>query len=383
MDQNQERRRGHYHRGRRSPERRGTDRRAAPPKAQDQGGARDHVDVEKIMLDIRARIAQRHGIELSNLQIQELAARRLEAILDPRSIRPSLLDELRRSAGAPAATQDAAAAAELTYEFEDTTLYESHRGLMRFMRRLLHPLLKLFFNPNPLIRALNIQAKVNAEVARRETERDRRQTEWNALHYELVHRMVSEVSKVSLELQGQSSRIESLATKVDFNERRVRGIEGAVHQTRPSGRSAEPVAPMPIVVPIVDTPRPEAGQAEATAPAPGTAAPGPLSDGARRRRRRRRGRRGSGGPGDAAPGTPGAAGMADAPESIADGDPGDEGPEDEGADDNVMAAPAVETAAAAGEPPPAPEPAPARALEPAPERPLPVADLPERGPADQ
>ena len=45
-----------------------------------QGG--DHVDVEQIMRDIRARIAQRHGIELTGQQIQELAARRLEA--DPR-----------------------------------------------------------------------------------------------------------------------------------------------------------------------------------------------------------------------------------------------------------------------------------------------------------
>ena len=100
MDHNQQSRRGHYNRGRRGPDRRGPERRTPPPQAPEQGG-RDHVDVEHIMRDIRARIAQRHGIDLSNQQIEELAARRLEAILDPRAIKPGLLDELRRSAGAP------------------------------------------------------------------------------------------------------------------------------------------------------------------------------------------------------------------------------------------------------------------------------------------
>jgi len=54
------------------------------------------------MREIRGRIAQRQGIDLSNQQIQDLAARRLESILDPRAIKPSLLEALRRSAGAQA-----------------------------------------------------------------------------------------------------------------------------------------------------------------------------------------------------------------------------------------------------------------------------------------
>ena len=57
------------------------------------------------MREIRARISQRHGIDLSTQQIQELAARRLEAILDPRTVKPSLLEQLRRSAGAPVDTR--------------------------------------------------------------------------------------------------------------------------------------------------------------------------------------------------------------------------------------------------------------------------------------
>src|SRR5688572_5178448 len=125
VDQNQQGRRPHYNRGRRGPDRRGTDRRALP--AQDQSPrSGDQVDVEQIMRDIRARIAQRHGIELSTQQIQELAARRLEAILDPRTINPSLMQQLRKNAGT--APEIAPATPDAGFTFEDSTLFESHRG---------------------------------------------------------------------------------------------------------------------------------------------------------------------------------------------------------------------------------------------------------------
>src|SRR4051812_25103262 len=96
-------RRGNFHRGRRGSDRRGPERRESPtPQPEQSARGGDHVDVEQIMRDIRARISQRHGIELSNQQVQELAARRLEAILDPRTISPALLEQLRKSAGTPA-----------------------------------------------------------------------------------------------------------------------------------------------------------------------------------------------------------------------------------------------------------------------------------------
>jgi hypothetical protein len=319
MDHNQERRRGHFNRGRRGPDRRGNERRTPPPQAQEQSG-RDHVDVEQIMRDIRARISQRHGIDLSNQQIQELAARRLEAILDPRAIKPGLLDELRRSAGAPPPQPEPADAADLSYSFEDTTLYESSRGLLRGIRRLLNPILKLFFNPNPLIRALNLQARWNGETSRRLAERDRRQTEWNALHYELLHRMVTEVSKVSLELQSLASQIESLSAKVDFNDRRVRNMEALPQQSqsRPAPRIPEPVNAPAVAAPGGETPATEAP------------AEGQPSDSTRRRRRRRRGRRGSGAPPEGtSPGQPAASDS----EFEGGAEAGDESGADEGADE--------------------------------------------------
>jgi hypothetical protein len=105
-DQNpQHGRRQHFHRGRRGQDRRGNERRGpGPAQPQEQQGAREHrehVDVEQIMREIRSRISQRHGIELTTQQIQELAARRLEAILDPRTVKPSLLEQIRRSTSAP------------------------------------------------------------------------------------------------------------------------------------------------------------------------------------------------------------------------------------------------------------------------------------------
>ena len=236
MDQNQERRRGHFHRGRRGPDRRNIERRTQPQQPQ---GGRDQVDVEQIMRDIRARIAQRQGIELTNQQIQDLAARRLESILDPRAIKPSLLEGLRRSAGSPPASVAPRASTEPVYSFEDSTIYDSPRASLRFIRRMLAPVLKLFFNPNPLIRALHLQARLNVEAAEREAERDRRQSEWNALHYEILQRVVTDVSRVSLEVQALAMKVESLNARVDFNDRRVRSMEGAAPAPRVSARPAD------------------------------------------------------------------------------------------------------------------------------------------------
>jgi hypothetical protein len=277
MDAHQDRRRGHFHRGRRGSDRRNFERRTAQPPQSTQG--RDQIDVEQIMREIRARIAQRHGVELSHQQIDDLAARRLEYILDPRAMKPEFLDMLRRSADEMVERQDKRLPAEPVYVFEDTTLYDSHRAILRFFRTLLNPLLKLFFNPNPLIRALHLQAKLNVEAAEREAARDRRQAEWNALHYRIVERLVTEVSRLSFDVQALSTRLESLGARVDFNDRRVGAMEGTVHQLRPGGRPQDTAPPARVPEP---------------APAPEGAPESAPSEVGRRRRRRRRGRRGGG-----------------------------------------------------------------------------------------
>ena len=289
MDHNQGRR--HFHRGRRGPDRRGHDRRAQQQQqaAQEHGGSRNDVDVEQIMRDIRARIAQRGGVELTNQQIQDLAARRLESILDPRSINPTLLDELRRATGT--SSQAPPRAPEPVYAFDDETIFESHNAVTRFFRRLLRPILMLFFNPTPVVRALKTQASFNTDLATREAERERRQTEWNALHYELVQKLVLEVSRVSLDNQALLMKVESLSAKVDFNERRVRGVEGSIHQARPAPRR-EPAVEAPAAAAAAVVPEPGAPESSGGQPAP-------AGEATRRRRRRRRGRRSGGGAADA------------------------------------------------------------------------------------
>jgi hypothetical protein len=299
-------RRPHFHRGRRGPDRRG-DRRPQSQPAPDQART-DGLDVDQIVREIKARIAQRHGIDLSAGQIQELAARRLEAILDPRGIKPSLLEQLRKSAGTPA--QIAPLEPPAGYDFEDHTIFDTHNGLLRAVRKLLQPILKLFFNPNPIAHALNVQAKLNKDAARREQERERTQAEWNALHYTLVERLVTELARTGIEAQSQAMKVEALSARVDFYERRVRGLENT---TQPA---QAPPAPHVAVV----APRPTGG-------GDATSADG-SSEGARRRRRRRRGRRGPGGPE-----VPGAAVIGAAPLDAGD----DEGPDgDDAVDDGPM-----------------------------------------------
>jgi hypothetical protein len=339
MDHNQGRR-GHFHRGRRGPDRRGPERRQGSPPEQGNRPERvDRVDVEQVMREIRTRISQRSGIELSNQQIQELAARRLDAILDPRGLSPELLEQLRRSAGERTVPVDVAPPATApAYPFDETTLYDSPNALLRFFRRLLNPLLRLMFNPTPIAHALAVQSRLNAEIAAREAERDRRQAEWNALHFEILQRLALEVSRGSLEAQSLALRVESLATKVDFNERRVRTMEGAQVRSRPTETAQAPQA---------------ATSPPAEAPPPSPQGPAPSGEAPRRRRRRRRGRRAPGGM------VPTEAGSA-LPASAEAGE--DEGDIDEGFEDEAAteAATVSEPPAVSERPPSQPSAAPER-----------------------
>src|SRR5689334_20593795 len=284
MDHNQGRR-GHFHRGRRGPDRRGPERRQGPPPDQNNRPERtDRLDVEQIMREIRSSIAQRSGVELSNQQIQELAARRLEAILDPRGLKPELLDQLRRSAGERTISLETATPGTTqSYPFDEASLYDSPNGFLRFLRKLFNPLLRMLFNPTPIAHALALQSRLNTELAAREAERDKRQAEWNALHYEILHRLVTEVARGSIETQSLSMRVESLAAKVDFNERRVRSMEGV--QVRP---------PKPQESAPQGQPQAVSGQPVEAGATPQPGQDTPSGDAPRRRRRRRRGRRGPG-----------------------------------------------------------------------------------------
>src|SRR5205807_2673 len=97
----------------------------------------DSVDVEQVMEQIRARIREKRGVDYTEQQIRELAAVKLEKILDPRGVRSDLLAEFRKM-GPAAKPYDVP-----LYSFEESTLFDSHRGIVRFIRRLMRPILKL------------------------------------------------------------------------------------------------------------------------------------------------------------------------------------------------------------------------------------------------
>jgi hypothetical protein len=182
----------------------------------------DSVNVEQIMEQIRARIREKRGVDYTEQQIRELAAVKLEKFLDPRGVRSDLLEQFRKA-------QPAYTPPELpNYSFEDQTLYESTRPPLRWVRKLLNPILKLFFNPNPLIQALNIQSRLNTMYGEREARREATRRAFDQLQYELMHNLVIETTRMSIEVKNLKMRVESLAGRLEFNERRARALESVV-----------------------------------------------------------------------------------------------------------------------------------------------------------
>jgi hypothetical protein len=232
----------------------------------------DAVNVEQIMDQIRARIREKRGVDYTEDQIRELATVKLQKFLDPRGVRSDLLEQFRH-AHPPLGPEDFP-----NYAFEDHTLFGTHRKTLRFIRRLLNPILKLFFNPNRIIQALNIQSRLNTSNAERET----RRRALESLYYELIHNLVVETTRHGIEVKNLTMRVESLASRLEFSERRARALESAVV-----------FKPAPTDIVVTATP------ADSRQPAQGGGTPGPPQGTAvpegpgqrSRRRRRRRGRR--------------------------------------------------------------------------------------------
>ena len=216
----------------------------------------ESVDVEQIMRQIRARIREKRGVDYTEAELQQLADVKLEKFLDPRGIRSDLLQHFqRRQAEAPPPN----------YEFGADSLFESHRSLLRTIRNFFRPLLKLFFNADRLSHSLHLQSRLNDDlVARVRRVED--------LSYELLHNMTLEITRLGVEVHNLKMRVESLTSRLDFDERRARAFEGVVQYRTPA--------------------RPGPGGAPSDGTDEGAdAAGGDEGSGERRRRRRRRRRR--------------------------------------------------------------------------------------------
>jgi hypothetical protein len=271
----------------------------------------ESVDVEQIMRQIRTRIQEKRGADYTEEQVRELATVRLEKFLDPKNLRSDLLDQFRRSRPA---LPDEPPPVQAPYDFNDETLFASHRGPLRIIRKLLKPILKLFFNPNTLNQILHTQAQFNVDLLKREQRRriefERSRAEWNALYYEVLHNLVLETTRNGIELKNLRMRVEALSSRLDFSERRVRALEGVVQYRPEAFRSRERDRDRQRPQRVEDEAISGDGQDPALVPT-GEGVPHPAQGAmsvaageGRRRRRRRRGRRGAGDRGPLPAGAP-------------------------------------------------------------------------------
>jgi hypothetical protein len=283
----------------------------------------DAVDVEQIMRQIRARIQEKRGVDYTEQQIQELANVKLERFLDPKGVRSDLVQQFKQ-----ARDRKLEPFQPEQYGFDAHMLYGSHRGIVRLFRKLLNPFLKLLFNPNTLIQVLHKQTEINALYEKQFyllRDKSQQRDDVDVLYYELVHNLVLELTRVGIENRNLKMRLESLSSRMDFDERRARALETVVQYRPGTGPAREPQQarprplqderppqqqPRPAPPPAPDQPadaqaaaNPSASLAAASPPpvGPGAADSTAESNTARRRRRRRRGRRGGRGrtPGEA------------------------------------------------------------------------------------
>jgi hypothetical protein len=159
------------------------------------------------------------------------------------------------------------------------------------------------------------------------------------LYYELVHNLVLEITRLGIDVKNLKMRVESVSSRLEFNERRARALESVVvyksgdgddvntrAQAPARGHQPSPAAAPPrqqhqsqqSQPPMQSAPSPHTVQPSGANTGAGGTGQSPEGPGQRsRRRRRRRGRRGGGSAaavmsGQAAPPQPGA------PESRAD-----------------------------------------------------------------
>ena len=211
------------------------------------------IDVEEIMRHIRKRIRDKRGVDYTEQEIRELANVKLQRILDPTGVRSDLLKHFRDR---PKPTWPE------HYSFENHTIYASTSRLVVFFRRLLRPVLKLLFSPNPLIDTLHKQSLINSHIEARFGEKD----EHDALNNEILNNLVVEVTRLSIEVNNLKMQVQSVNSRLDFDERRARALEGLVNP------------------PAAGTPTERKAKSDAEESGDGASKP-------RRRRRRRRGGR--------------------------------------------------------------------------------------------
>src|SRR5439155_1434811 len=63
--------------------------------------------------------------------------------------------------------------------------------------------------------------------------------ELDALYYEVIHNLVLEVTRLGIESRNLKMRLESLSSRMDFDERPARALEGVVQYKAGTGPAKE------------------------------------------------------------------------------------------------------------------------------------------------
>jgi hypothetical protein len=166
----------------------------------------DSVDVQSVLEQVRARLREKRGVDYTEQQIRELAAVKLERFLDPKAVRSDLLKEFR-----------AAKPSHMFVPFGPDPLFSARRPIVARIRRWLHPVLRLFINPDPIAEACGRINELATITVANENQ-----------YYELLHNLVVELTRATIEVQNLKVRVDSLASRLEFDERRARALEGAV-----------------------------------------------------------------------------------------------------------------------------------------------------------
>ena len=171
------------------------------------------IDVEAIMANIRKKIEEKRKGLYTEEEVREIAEMQLDAILDSNEFNSDFVAAFR------------ARDEQWNYTFTPETIYASSRtgggGLIRSLRGLLNPILKLFFNPNPIISALS------------------RQSDLNRYYVLMLHNMTTEMTRLNLELTNVKARLRSVGVRVDFQTKREKTFEQLTTSVRGSGRRRE------------------------------------------------------------------------------------------------------------------------------------------------
>ena len=183
----------------------------------------ESIDVERIMQQVRNRIKEKRGQDYTEAEIRKLANVKLERFLNPHDVRSDLVKHYRRRP----AEVDGETSPDPS-DFDADTIYRSSRSgivgkLLFWIRRRLNFILKLFINPIPITDALHSQNQLNR------------------LNFELMNNLVVEMTRLAIEMKNLRMRVESIAARLDFDERRSRALEGAV-QYREDGTSSSRAA---------------------------------------------------------------------------------------------------------------------------------------------